>query len=350
VTNDIIFERQDKVGVVTLDRPNALNALTLPMITALQEQLVQWQDDKDIHVVVVQAKPGKAFCAGGDVRWLYETGQSDPALQQQFFWHEYRLNYFIHRYQKPYIALMDGMTMGGGVGISLHGAYPIVSPRFYFAMPETTIGFFPDIGASFLLSRSPGQLGLYLALTGEYLGARDALNAGLVRFIIDSDKMSEVVPKLRELELSSHARMQINHCLNSLATKNRDSLTTCDLDKINSFFDKNSVQAIMEGLEISDDPWAFITLTTLQKKSPLSLEVTFAQMKRAKSMTMAQCLQMDYGLVRHFMQGSDFYEGVRAALIDKDKNPTWQLPHLRDVNPAEIARYFENEGQALGFI
>ena len=170
MTDDIVFERKQQIGLITLKRPQALNALTLPMIKALQQQLLQWEGDKSIHAVVIQADVGKAFCAGGDVRWLYESGLAKNPEQMQFFWHEYRLNHTIHQFKKPYIALMNGITMGGGVGISLHGSHPVATENFVFAMPETGIGFFPDIGASYLLARCPGQTGIYLGLTGNNLG------------------------------------------------------------------------------------------------------------------------------------------------------------------------------------
>lgn len=170
MTEEVLFSQEGQLGFITLNRPKALNALTLTMIMALQKQLSIWKEDYSIKAVVVQAVPGNAFCAGGDIRWLYNAGRSKDSEQMQFFWHEYRLNHFIHHFGKPYISLLDGITMGGGVGISLHGSHPVASERFVFAMPETGIGFFPDIGASYLLNRCPGFLGVYLGLTGNKLG------------------------------------------------------------------------------------------------------------------------------------------------------------------------------------
>lgn len=342
MTTDVVFDTHRHIGVITLNRAQALNAIDLPMIKAMQEQLFQWQSDDNIHAVVVQAAPGKAFCAGGDVRWLYDTGLAKDPVQMQFFWNEYRLNYFISQFSKPYIALMNGFTMGGGVGISLHGSHPVASERFIFAMPETGIGLFPDIGASFLLSRCPGQLGLYLALTGNRLGASDALASGLIKHMMDSDKLADVVPGLAEMDLSRNAHHQVGSWLANIEMIKIETSLDSELDKINFFFRKPTMQAIMLALEDSDDPWTLETLSNLQQKSPLSLEVTFAQMTRAKSMSMVECLKMDYCLMGHFMAGTDFYEGIRAALIDKDKTPHWKPDNLKKITAADVADYFEN--------
>ncbi|MDP1603950.1 MAG: enoyl-CoA hydratase/isomerase family protein [Legionella sp.] len=346
MSNAIVFERQHHIGVITLARPEALNAIDLPMIKALQQQLQQWQDDGDIHAVVVQASPGKAFCAGGDVRWLYERGLQNDPEQLQFFWHEYHLNYFIHQFKKPYIALMDGITMGGGVGISLHGSHPVAGSRFVFSMPETGIGLFPDIGASYLLSRCPGHVGLYLALTGNRLGAEDARAMKLVKYTVDTENFAEILPSLHKLNLSQNAALQVSAYLKSVACE-KEAPIQQDLEKINHYFSRRSLKDIMSGLETSDDAWAATTFTNLQQKSPLSLAVTFEQMHKAKSLSLAECLKLDYCLVGHFMAGKDFYEGIRALLIDKDKNPRWQPSILKNVTNADIANYFECEESFL---
>lgn len=350
MTMDVVFNTHQHIGVITLNRTQALNAIDLPMIKAMQHQLFQWQADDNIHAVVIQAAPGKAFCAGGDVRWLYDSGLARDPVQMQFFWNEYRLNDFIAQFSKPYIALMDGFTMGGGVGISLHGSHPVASERFVFAMPETGIGLFPDIGASYLLSRGPGQLGLYLALTGNRLAASEALTAGLIKHVIASDKLSCVLPGLVEMDLSHNAHQQVSAYLSNLEAIKQPSALDEELKKINLFFEKSTLKDIMMALEQSDEQWAMGTLSCLQQKSPLSLEITFAQMSRAKSMSLSDCLKMDYCLMGHFMAGADFYEGIRAVLIDKDKTPHWQPDSLNEVNATLVAEYFENCMQELSLI
>lgn len=345
---DILFTRNQHIGIITLARPAALNALTLPMIKVMQKKLIQWEKDASIHAVVIQAEPGKAFCAGGDVRSLYEAGNVDPAAQMEFFWHEYRLNRYIHYYNKPYIALMDGITMGGGVGISLHGSHPVATENFRFAMPETAIGFFPDIGASWLLARCPGKIGLYAALTGNRFDAQQALAARLIHTIIPAEKLPLALHALCEADFSEDAFERVSGCLQEFALQVNAELP--DLDKINTFFAADSVEAIFNALEHASEFWAVEQLKSLKTKSPLALKVTFEQIKKAQKLSMSQCIQMDYGLVRHFMNDHDFYEGVRALLIDKDKSPRWQPARLDAVTPQQVAAYFISDYGDLEFI
>jgi len=339
---DIQFETAKHLGIITLTRVSALNALTLAMIEAMARQLTSWQTNPDIHAIVLTAE-GKAFCAGGDVRWLYETGQNNPREVMSFFWQEYRLNYAISQCTKPYIALMDGICMGGGVGISLHGNCPVASDRFVFAMPETGIGLFPDIGASFLLSRVKAPLGLYLALTGRRVAAQDALDLGLVKHLLDHDIINELLPRLRELDLSEDAPAKVEAFFALAARAPETAALGKEMAAINHYFNKDSLAAIFQGLASSNDPWATDTLAILEKCSPLSLEITFEQINRAKSLSLVECLKMDYALVGHFMRGRDFYEGIRAMLVDKDKNPHWQPASLDKVSTQMVADYFECE-------
>ena len=340
MAEDIFFTREQHIGLITLNRVDALNALTLPMIIALQQQLQTWQHDSHVHAVVIQAAAGKAFCAGGDVRSLYDNRRTN-SQQMQFFWHEYRLNHFIHHFNKPYIALMDGVTMGGGVGISLHGSHPVASERFLFAMPETGIGFFPDIGASYLLSRCPGQFGVYLGLTGNRLGAGEAKALGLVKHLIPADKFQSALDNLIAADLSIDAYAQVDACLQHLAILEQPARLLSLQSVINDCFNYPDIESILETLAQGDDDWHRDTLTTLEKKSPLSLKITLAQLQKAKTMSMADCIKMDYCLVGHFMRDHDFYEGVRALLVDKDKSPRWQPASLSLVTSAKIADYFE---------
>lgn len=350
--DDILFTQEGHLGLITLQREKALNALTLPMIHALQHQLQAWQEDSHVHAVVIKAIAGsKAFCAGGDVRGLYHLGQQDHHEQMQFFWHEYRLNHFIHQFSKPYIALMDGMTMGGGVGISLHGSHPVATEHFIFSMPETGIGFFPDIGSSYLLSQCPGFFGIYLGLTGIQLDAVDALAMGLVKQCIHSDHLQLVLSHLLEADLSHDALSRVETLLTPLAVNTQAAPIMALQKVIDHCFSGADVESIMEALAKGDSAWHRETLQLLLKKSPLSLKVTLAQLKKAKTMSMADCVKMDYCLVVHFMRGHDFYEGVRALLVDKDKSPHWQAHSLADVEPLKVAEYFEcgNAELPLGF-
>ncbi|QDP73023.1 enoyl-CoA hydratase/isomerase family protein [Legionella israelensis] len=341
MTEDVLFSQKGPLGLITLNRPASLNALSLSMIKLMQEQLQHWQQEPDIKAVVLQAKPGKAFCAGGDVRWLYEAGMANHPEQMRFFEHEYRLNHFIHHFPKPYISLMDGITMGGGVGISLHGAHPVASENFVFAMPETGIGFFPDIGASYLLARCPNNLGVYLGLTGHRLNAKQALGAGLVKFVINSRQMPLLVDTLAQCDLSMNAHQQVSDCLKSFASQENKTLNKEEWSLINTCFSKATVELILSALEEAGTKEAERVYQDLLQKAPLSLKVTLEQIHRAKDLTLAECLKMDYVLVHHFMRDHDFYEGIRALLIDKDKSPKWQPAELSQTSNAKVAEYFE---------
>lgn len=347
MSQDILFSREGAIGFITLQRVQALNALSLSMIQALQQQLLDWQEDDHIHAVIIQAAPGKAFCAGGDVRWLYEAGKKEDPHQMQFFWHEYRLNYFIHQFSKPYIALMDGITMGGGVGISMHGSHPVATERFVFAMPETGIGFFPDIGASYLLSRCPDSYGPYLGLTGHSLHAHEAKTVGLVKHVIASEKIPMLIEQLLKLDLSHEAHVQIDACLKTMTLEPTDVPSLAHASIIQDCFGQDSVELICDALENQTHEWGQNQRINLSKKSPISLKVTLAQLQKAKHLEMADCIKMDYCLSQHFMKDVDFYEGVRALLVDKDKNPHWQPHDLKQVSQQMVDRYFECGQRAL---
>ncbi len=348
MTQDLVFTQQGQLGVITLNRPNALNALTLAMIQELQKQLLLWKKNNEIKAVAVRAVPGNAFCAGGDVRWLYQLGVQGLQEQMEFFWHEYRLNHFIHHLGKPYIALMDGITMGGGVGISLHGSHPIASERFIFAMPETSIGFFPDIGSSHFLTQCHDSLGVYLGLTGNRLNPYEAKNAGLVKGVIASEQMPLVLEELTQLDLTKNAYEQVDRCLAPFLQE-KDS-PVASISTIKVCFALETVEAIFQALNKHEDSWAQELSKNLRKKSPFSLKLSLAQLQKARGLSLADCLKMDFDLVRHFMSDHDFYEGVRALLIDKDKNPQWDPSNLDLVSEAKIIAYFEPSAKRLEFI
>ncbi|KTC89749.1 enoyl-CoA hydratase/isomerase family protein [Fluoribacter dumoffii] len=350
MTDEVLFNQEGSLGVITLNRPKALNALTLNMILNMQRQLSLWKEDESIHAVLVRAVPGNAFCAGGDIRSLYFSGQVNDSEQMQFFWHEYRLNHFIHHLGKPYISLIDGIVMGGGVGISLHGSHPIASERFVFAMPETGIGFFPDIGASHLLTQCPGYLGIYLGLTGNRLGSHDAVKAGLVKKVIASEQMPALYDALISEDLSTDASERVNHCLQHFSFAPATDEISQIKPLIDVCFSHPSIEMIRESLQSANTVWAEAVDNTLAQKSPLSLKVTLAQLQKAKGLSLAQCLQMDYNIVSHFMHGHDFYEGVRALLIDKDKNPQWRPTRLDLVSEEMVDEYFERSHPGLEWV
>ncbi|MFA6302984.1 MAG: enoyl-CoA hydratase/isomerase family protein [Legionella sp.] len=342
--DEVLFAKKDHLGLVTLNRPAALNALTLPMIQAMQQQLSEWEQDPSIHAVVLMAAPGKAFCAGGDIRMLYHAGNTHIPEKMQFFWHEYRLNHFIQKMSKPYISLIDGMVMGGGVGVSLHGSHPIASERLVFAMPETAIGFFPDIGASYLLNRCPGALGIYLALSGNRLGPQEAKTAGLVKQIVASERMPDLLETLSRADLSTNAHAQVDACIKEFQSATEAAHAAPLID---TCFAQPSMEMIYEALNGVESDWGSSIKQLLEKKSPTSLKVTLEQLHRTKNLSLAQCLTIDYILAEQFMKGHDFYEGVRALLIDKDQSPQWVPARLELVSDVMVLGYFEQVGVAL---
>ncbi|MGL5741060.1 MAG: enoyl-CoA hydratase/isomerase family protein [Legionella sp.] len=350
MTDEVLFTQDGSLGVITLNRPSALNSLTLDMILAMQRQLSFWKKADAIHAVVVRAVPGNAFCAGGDIRSLYFSGQVSDADQMQFFWHEYRLNHCIHHFGKPYISFIDGIVMGGGVGISMHGSHPIASERFVFAMPETAIGFFPDIGASYLLTRCPGYLGIYLGLTGNRLGSQDALHAGLVKKVVDSEQIPALYDALMNEDLSKDSFARVDRCTQKFAMEPAKEEASQIKPQINVCFAHPTIEMIHQSLQSMDGVWSVGVDNTLAQKSPLSLKVTLAQLQKAKGLTLSQCLRMDYDVVSHFMHGHDFYEGVRALIIDKDKNPQWRPARLDLVTEPMVQGYFQRSHAGLEFI
>lgn len=343
---DLLFTEKSALGLITLNRPKALNALTLDMIDALYQQLLVWQQKESIKAIVIQAVAGSAFCAGGDVRSLYQQ-RGLHAQQVAFFEHEYRLNHLIHHLQKPYIALLDGITMGGGVGISLHGSHPVASERFVFAMPETTIGFFPDIGASHLLTRCPSYIGRYAGLTGGRLHAQEAHYAGLIKHKMSADLMPAFVEALQRIQWSNNPFADVDACLAEYEDSSVSTFTHGTM--INECFAHQSVEAILDALLSHTALWAQETAVQLMQKAPLSLKVTLRQLQQAQNLSLADCLSIDYNLVSHFLRGTDFYEGVRALLVDKDKNPQWNPAALDEVSSCLVDGYFAAVTSPLQF-
>lgn len=339
MTETLLFSRRNHIGLVTLNRPSALNALNAPMIWGLQHQLQAWQEDDAIHAVVVCSASDRAFCAGGDVRSIYAL-RHDHRQQMDFFHSEYRLNQLIHDFEKPYIAMMDGITMGGGVGISLHGSHSVASERFSFAMPETGIGFYPDIGASYLLSKCPGYFGVYLGLTGSRLGPMAARALGLVKYVIPSGQFSTVLEALVEANLSTDAGAQVSCVLEAFTQPAQTPELDVVQPKVDACFQYDHLESIMATLAAGHDEWHQETLRVLTQRAPLSLKVTLAQLQKASTMRMIECLEIDHRLTGHFLRDSDFYEGVRALLVDKDNAPHWNPATLEQVTPARVSDYF----------
>lgn len=334
-TSDIRFAVEGGIAFVTLSRPKALNALTLEMIRAYYAHLVPWAKDPAIRAVVIEGEGDRAFCAGGDVRAIYDSVKTTPSdLNRVFFWEEYHLNRLVHRLGKPHIALLDGVTMGGGLGLSVHGACRIATERTLAAMPETGIGLFPDIGATWFLNRCPGKMGLYLALTGARVRAADALHVGFATHYAPSAALDGFKHDLV-------AGTDVDAALRKIAADPGPAPLAQVRDEIDRTFAGDSVEAILAALEADGSDWAMQTLKTLRSKSPTSMKVTFEQLRRGAGRSIEDVLMMEYRMTQAFMAGHDFFEGIRALLVDKDQSPKWQPPTLAEVTQADVARYFD---------
>jgi 3-hydroxyisobutyryl-CoA hydrolase len=287
-------------------------------------------------LVIIKGAGPKAFCAGGDVRSVVE-GPLDKGIN--FFRKEYRMNELIGSYRKPYIAIIDGITMGGGVGLSVHGKYRVATERTLFAMPETAIGLFPDVGGGHFLSRLPGKLGLYLGLTGFRLKGRDVQKAGIATHYVESSKLEELEDELTGCE-SDLAVSKILYKYSSLFKDSSDFVLAENLEKINQCFAGATVEQIFKNLEEDGSGWAIKTLEGMKKMSPTSMKLTHKQLELGKDMTLRECLQMEFRMAAHCTINSDFKEGVRALLVDKDQNPKWECESIEKVSEERVASFF----------
>jgi enoyl-CoA hydratase len=337
-TSDIRFAVEGGIAFVTLARPKALNALTLEMIRAFYARLVPWAKDPAIRAVVVEGEGDRAFCAGGDVRAVYDSVKTKPSdLNRSFFTEEYRLNRLIHRLKKPYVALVDGITFGGGLGLSVHGSHRIATERTLAGMPETGIGLFPDIGATWFLNRCPGKMGLYLALTGARVRAADALYVAFATHYAPS-------AALEGFKRDLVAGTDVDAAIRKIAADPGTPPLAAVQATIDRLFARDSVEAILAALEADGSDWARETLKDLRSKSPTSMKVTFEQLRRGAGLSIEDALIMEYRMTQVFMAGHDFFEGIRALLVDKDQAPKWKPATLAEVTPAEVARYFQPLG------
>jgi enoyl-CoA hydratase len=335
---EISFDRIGRAGVVTLTRAKALNALTHGMVKALAAALTAWADEADVSVVVVKAE-GRAFSAGGDILDVYRRGKAGEH-PVGFFADEYRLNTQIQNYPKPYVSLIDGIVMGGGVGISFHGSHRIISENALFAMPEVGIGFFPDVGGSFLLPKLPGSFGRYLALTGERIRAGDIMASGMgTHFVASADHPLLV----EELAITGNPRAALAKFSADAPPREIDDAA---LHTVSKFFSLDSFKEVVSCLsrEADHDEFAQKTLNTIKKRSPTSLHVTFRQIADGEMLSMEECMRMEYRILNRMLKGHDFYEGIRAALIDKGSTPNWNPAEIDAVTEEEVDAYFAPVG------
>ena len=340
---DILFERRGAAGIITLNRPKALNAVTYEMVRALARQLEVWATDDAVTRVVIRAAGERAFSAGGDIRALYDLGCAGRQAEALTFWRdEYPLNAVIKRYPKPYVALIDGIVMGGGVGVSVHGSHRVAGDRFLFAMPEVGIGFFPDVGATWFLPRLPGELGAWCAITGDRLKTADGVAAGVATHHVRSERFADVTDALC-------GNVSVDAVLAAFAEPAGQGPVMARRAAIDRLFAGDRVEDILARLDAeatggTDAEWAAAAAATIRTKSPTRLKIALAQVRRGRDWSFEDCMKAEYRIVSRIVYGPDFYDGVRAAIVDKDNAPRWCPASLDDVSDAEVERHFASLG------
>lgn len=342
--DDILFERHGALAMVTLNRPKALNALTLEMCRAFDSRLQEWETDAEVAAVLVKGTGDRAFCAGGDVRAIWESARDGTSLRAEFFAAEYRLNRRVFHFPKPYVALIDGITMGGGVGISLHGSHRVATQNTLFAMPETGIGLFPDVGASFALPRLPGALGLYIGLTGARLKAADCLYAGVATNYVEQEQLRDLEDTFAALEWSEIGEVDAERVIGLYRDDLNPPALQSHREAIDRCFVGNSIEEVLGNLRAEGGDWAEETLASLMQRSPTSLKVAFRAIHQGSTMAFDDVMTMEYRLSQACTGAHDFSEGVRAVVIEKDNKPRWEPRSLAEIKDEDIESYFASLG------
>jgi enoyl-CoA hydratase len=342
--SDVIAAASEGLGRITLNRPQALHALTTEMCAAMIGALAAWRDDASVRAVLLDHAPGtRGFCAGGDIRVIAESGAGDGAEARRFFFTEYRLNHLMFHYPKPIVALMDGVTMGGGVGVSMPARFRIATENTTYAMPETGIGLFPDVGGGWYLPRKPGRIGMWLALTGARIKAADCLAAGIATHYLATGSLSAARAQIADAAQAGEVERALAESLDALSQPpgERKELTPENIDRIDRMFALDSVEAIFAALEADGSDWSRAQLATLATKSPQTLKVSFRQLREgARMASFADEMRQEYRIAARVSQRHDFLEGVRALIVDKDNKPRWEPPTLAGVTEAMLDAIF----------
>lgn len=349
----VLASVRNRIGHLTLNRPGGLNALTLPMVRLLCRHLWNWDQDPEILAVVIRGAGEKAFCAGGDIRTLYDSHASGDNQHELFLEEEYALDEYLHGYQKPVLALLDGFVLGGGMGLAQAASLRVVTERVRMGMPEVGIGFFPDVGGSYFLPRLPGELGLYLGVTGRQVRAADALYAELADYCLASERLAEFDRALDNLSWGASAEEALHGLLAGLAT---DRIPGSELKAyrqvIDGYFALPDVPAIRAALLQESRPelrdWAEETIKLLDSRSPLAMAVTLELLRRGRHLPLADCFALELHLDYQWFAKGDFMEGVRALIIDKDKAPRWNPPSLAELAPQRVLDFFRGFRPAPG--
>jgi enoyl-CoA hydratase len=349
-TDEVLIRREGRAGRITMNRPQALNALTLGMVDRIWEALLAWKSDPAVELVLLDGAGDRALCAGGDVRALYDSREQGSALARTFWRNEYPLNALIGRYPKPYVAIQDGIVMGGGIGLSGHARHRIVTERSRLAMPETGIGLIPDVGGTWLLAQAPGAVGVYLGLTGEAMRAADAIYARFADAFIPSAKIGRLAERLVDAKGGP-----VEEALRALAEDAGPSPLAARRADIDHAFGGDSVEAMLAALAGLAGEWAEKTAATLAQKSPKSMKLTLAAVRNAQRLgSLEAALNVEFRLCVRLFEDGEFPEGVRALIVDKDRSPKWSPARLEEVRPEQVAAYLaplpagEELGLALG--
>ena len=336
MTDEIQYRIIGNLGHITLNRPKALNALTYAMCEKITELLLEWQDNSEIGAVLIDGAGDRAFCAGGDVILLHDSGKAGDSRAEEFWRIEYALNELIHCYSKPYISLIDGFVMGGGVGLSVHGKYRIAGDATVFAMPETGIGYFPDVGGTFFLPRLGMSVGQWLGLTGARLNVGQTCDIGIANLYVPTDKHSDLIEALGMADLDG-TDSRVNKVLEAFSQvpPAHDAIP-----KAIKAFNCGSVPEILLSLDRDSSEWAAKQAKNIRRKSPIAMCVTFEALKRGINMTFRQVMTQELDISLNFLRTQDFYEGIRSQLIDKDRNPKWSHSSVDEVSSAQVEQLF----------
>ncbi|HEV2157411.1 enoyl-CoA hydratase/isomerase family protein [Bradyrhizobium sp.] len=341
---DLIVRREGAAGVIRLNRPKAINAMTLEMSIGIDAALDRFETDPEVAVIILEGAGERGLCAGGDIRGLWESSREGGDLGARFWRQEYVMNARIAKYPKPYVAFMDGLVMGGGVGLSGHASHRVVTDRTKLAMPEVGLGFFPDVGGTWLLSRSPGEIGTYFGLTGQTMNGPDAIHARFADAVVPAAKWPELREALTKVR-SGVSAADVSKLINGFATGETAGPVAAKEPVIDALFGFDRMEDIFAALKRDGSEFALATLKTLNEKSPRGMVVTLKLLRLARTASsLEECLVREYRAALEVFRSDDFREGVRAAVIDKDRNPTWSPPRIEDVTPQMLAPYLAEIG------
>lgn len=344
VEPDLIVQREGAAGVARLNRPKAINALTLEMTRDFDRALDSFETDPAVALVLLEGAGERGLCAGGDIRGLYDSARAKGDLGKVFWRDEYILNARIASFAKPYVAYMDGLVMGGGVGLAAHGSHRIVTDKTKVGMPEVGIGFFPDVGGTWLLSQAPGEIGTYFGLTGQTMNGADAIYAGFADAYVPSSNWPQLRSALIELPTSA-GTAEVAETIGRFTNMPEQGSGQQHYQQIDVLFGHDTVESIFAALRADGSEFAQATLKALADKSPTSLKVALKLLRQARSsVSLQECLVREYRAALQVFESDDFVEGVRAAIIDKDRQPKWSPARIEDVTPQIVERYFKDRG------